>query len=154
MKSKNEKTIATLNHLIETCRDGEHGFKTAAEDAKAPELGRLFRELAGQRGQFVRELQNHVASLGGDVEKRGSVGGSLHRGWIDLKAAIASNEPHAVLAECERGEDAAVEAYRDALDKDLDTQSRAVVMRQFTAIQAAHDRVRQLRDSETYSSTR
>ena len=27
----NDKTITTLNNLIETCKDGENGFRTAAE---------------------------------------------------------------------------------------------------------------------------
>ena len=29
--SANEKVIATLNGLIETCKNGEEGFRTAAE---------------------------------------------------------------------------------------------------------------------------
>ena len=27
----NDKAISTLNNLIETCKDGEQGFRTAAE---------------------------------------------------------------------------------------------------------------------------
>jgi len=35
---QNDNAISTLNNLIETCRDGENGFKTAAEGLKGPEL--------------------------------------------------------------------------------------------------------------------
>ena len=147
----NEKTLSVLNDLIETCKDGQHGFRTAAEDAKDAELARVFTEFSNQRTTFIGELQDRVRSLGGDAEKSGSVTGSLHRGWIDLKSAMASNEPHAVLAECERGEDAAVRAYRQSLDENLDPVSRGIISRQYASVQAAHDRVKQLRDSLAYS---
>lgn len=154
MKTTNEKTLSVLNDLVEICKDGQHGFRTAAEDAKDAELARVFNEFSAQRGSFIGELQDRVRSLGGDPEKSGSVSGSLHRGWIDLKSAIASNEPHAVLAECERGEDAAVKAYREALDENLDPITRGIISRQYASVQAAHDRVKQLRDSLTYSGKR
>lgn len=152
MKMTNEKTLSALNDLIEICKDGQRGFRTAAEDAKDADLARVFTEFSTQRTSFIAELQDRVRSLGGDPEKSGSVSGSLHRGWIDMKAAISSHEPHAVLAECERGEDAAVKAYREALDENLDPISRGIISRQYASIQAAHDRVKQLRDSLTYSS--
>lgn len=147
-----ETTLKILNDLVETCKDGQQGFRTAAEDAKDSELARVLTEFSTQRTTFIAELQDRVRALGGDPEKSGSVGGSLHRGWINLKSAMASNEPHAVLAECERGEDAAVKAYREALDENLDAITRGLVSRQYAAIQAAHDRVKQLRDSVAYST--
>ncbi|MCR6655092.1 MAG: PA2169 family four-helix-bundle protein [Opitutus sp.] len=152
MKSTNEKTIAVLNDLIETCKDGQNGFRTAAEDAKDAELSRVFSNYAAQRAQFIRELQEQVRTLGGDPDKSGSVSGTLHRGWINLKAAMSKNEPHAVLAECERGEDAAVANYRDASNNlYLDAETRALIERQAAGVQEAHDRVKQLRDSVTYA---
>ena len=152
MKMTNEKALSVLNDLVEICKDGQHGFRTAAEDAKDSELARVFTEYTTQRTSFVAELQDRIRSLGGDPEKSGSVSGSLHRGWIDLKSAVASNEPHAVLAECERGEDAADKAYREGLEENLDPITRGMISRQYASVQAAHDRVKQLRDSLTYSS--
>lgn len=152
MKTTNEKTLSALNDLVEICKDGQHGFRTAAEDAKDAELARVFTEFSGQRTSFIAELQDRVRSLGGNAEESGTVSGSLHRGWIDMKSAISSNEPHAVLSECERGEDAAIKAYREALDENLDPITRGIISRQYASIQAAHDRVKQLRDSVTYSA--
>jgi uncharacterized protein (TIGR02284 family) len=152
MNMTNEKTLSVLNDLIETCKDGQHGFRTAAEDAKDSELARIFTEFSTQRTSFIGELQDRVRSLGANPEKSGSVAGSMHRGWINLKSAIASNEPHAVLAECERGEDAAVKAYREALDENLDPVTRGLISRQYASVQAAHDRVKQLRDSVAYAN--
>lgn len=152
MKSIYEKSISILNNLIETCKDGQHGFATAAKDAKDAELGRVFSQYASQRADYIRELQQRVRAVGGDPDKHGSVSGSLHRGWINLKSAMSSNEPHAVLAECERGEDAAVANYRAALNEtELDSESRALVQRQAAGVQEAHDRIKQLRDSVAYA---
>ncbi len=38
----NDKTISTLNNLIETCKDGELGFKTAAEGLKSTQIKQKF----------------------------------------------------------------------------------------------------------------
>ncbi len=152
MKTPNEKTISVLNDLIETCKDGQHGYSTAAKDTKDEELGRVFSQYAAQRGNYIREMQDLVRTLGGNPDKRGSISGSLHRGWIDLKAALTSHEPHAVLAECERGEDGAVHNYREALAcKELTNEAGALIQRQAAGIQEAHDRVRELRDSIAYA---
>lgn len=151
MDANIKSTITTLNSLIETLRDGQHGFKTAADDVKNPELAQLFNRYSTQRAEFVAELQARVLALGANVEKSGSATGAMHRGWINLKSALSSNEPHAVLAEAERGEDAAVEAYQKALDtKHLDLPTREVISRQYREVKSAHDNVRQLRDGATY----
>jgi uncharacterized protein (TIGR02284 family) len=152
MKTSQEKNISILNNLIETCKDGQEGFSTAAKDAKDMELARVFSHYAAQRGNYIREMQQRVRALGGDADKHGTLTGSVHRGWIDLKAALSSNEPHAVLAECERGEDAAVENFRDALhEPELDMETRALIQRQSAGVQEAHDRIKELRDSVAYA---
>ena len=151
MKTDTTETIDLLNPLIEICKDGCEGFKTAADDSKDPELQAIFRRYSAQRSNFARELRELVGRLGGDPDKHGSVSGALHRGWINIKAAVSSNEPHAVLAEAERGEDAAVAAYRDASEQIYDPIARDVVSRQFIAVKAAHDNVRDLRDGPRYA---
>jgi uncharacterized protein (TIGR02284 family) len=151
MNSTINATIKTLNDLVEVLKDGQHGFQTAAKDVKAPELAQVFQGYAKQRGEFAATLQAHVAALGADVEKSGSVAGSIHRGWINLKSALSTNEPQAVLEEAERGEDEAVAAYRKALEhQNLDTATRDLITSQSTAVKAAHDHVRNLRDSGKY----
>ena len=152
MKTTSEKSLSILNNLIEVSKDGQQGYQTAAKDGKDAELARVFHQYASQRTSYLTELQQRVRALGGDPEKRGTISGSLHRGWIDLKAALTSNEPHAVLAECERGEDSAVKNYREALtETDLDPETRRLIQRQADGVQAAHDNVRQLRDSAAYA---
>jgi uncharacterized protein (TIGR02284 family) len=144
MATDNDKVISTLNNLIETCKDGQNGFKTAAEGVKNSELKTLFGTYSQQRAQFAGELQNEVLRLGGDPEKTGSTAAALHRGWIDIKSAVTGEDEGAIISECERGEDSAVSNYKDALEENLPGDVRIVVERQFTEIKAAHDRIRQL----------
>ena len=145
--ASNEEVISTLNNLIETCRDGQNGFQTAAEGVERSELKMLFHTYSQQRARFVGELQDEVRRLGGDPEDTGSVAATLHRGWIDIKSVVTGKDDGAILSECERGEDVAVANYRAALNADLPANVRSVVERQFGEVKEAHDRVRSLEKS-------
>ena len=151
--ASNDDVISTLNGLIETCKDGQDGFKEAAEGVERSDLKSLFYEFSQQRSQFVGELQSLVRELGGDPEKSGSVAAAIHRGWINIKSAVTGKDEGAILSECERGEDSAKNAYKSALEEALPANVTEVVQRQFTAVQAAHDRVKALRDSANNETT-
>ena len=147
-----KKAISTLNDLIETCRDGQNGFKEAAENVKSPDLKTFLNQIATERAQFVNELQLEIRTLGGDPQKTGSATGAIHRAWIDIKGTLTGKDDHSILNECERGEDSAVEAYKDALKVGLPTKILSTVERQFQSIKLVHDRVKQMRDSKAASS--
>ena len=106
-----KEVISTLNDLIETCKDGEKGFRVCAEDITRPELKTLFNQRAGECAQAAQELQAIVIRLGGNPEDSTSMAGDLHRRWVDLKAAITGKDDEAILNECERGEDVAKRSY-------------------------------------------
>lgn len=146
--------VSVLNDLIETCKDGEEGFRKAAQDVKRTDLQTLFNEYSRQRSQFASELQVEVARIGGSPEKSGSVSGAVHRGWIDVKSAVSGRDDHAILEEAERGEDVAVRSYRDALAKELPTDLRSIVQKQLSQIEEAHNRVRSLRDGTSEKTSK
>lgn len=133
------EVVSTLNHLIETCRDGQEGFRTAAEGVRRADLRELFGRYSRQRAGFVGELQDEVRRLGGDPERTGSLVASLHRGWMGLRAALEGGDEHAIVGECGRGEDVAMAAYRDALGTDMPANVRSMVERQFAEIKEAHN---------------
>jgi uncharacterized protein (TIGR02284 family) len=144
----NDNAISVLNNLIETCKDGEQGFKTAAEGLTSPDIKAQFMQYSRDRAQMSRELQAEVRSLGGDPERSGSMSGSLHRGWLDIKSAITGKDDHAILVEAERGEDVAKTAYQNALKETLPTSTQAIVQQQAIRVRQAHDDVRNMRDRE------
>jgi uncharacterized protein (TIGR02284 family) len=136
-----------IDNLIETLKDGQEGFKQAADSVKDPQLKSVFDEYSRQRGRFVSELRSQAQKPEERESKpSGSAAGALHRGWINLKSAITGGDDHAILAECERGEDSAVEEYRKALDNGLSAPVQEIVSRQYVQIKETHDRVRILRD--------
>ena len=138
---------STLNDVIEICKDSEEGFRSAAEKLKDPQIHTLFLKYSLQRTQFAGELQSEVTRIGGEPAKSGSTAGAMHRGWIGLKSALTGDSDHAVLEEAERGEDAAVKAYRDALGKNLPSDLQSIVSRQYHEVQQTHNAVRELRDT-------
>jgi len=149
-----DHALRVLQQLMAACRDAELGYQLSAAEVSDPDLARIFGEYAAQRAKFVFELQQRIRTLRGDPEPglAGTLGGSLHRAWIDLEAALRADELHTVLTECERGEGLSVAAYRLALQEhDIDEQTRRLIQQQYESVQAAHDRVRQLRDSAPYA---
>ena len=143
----NDDVISTLNGLIETCKDGQRGFTEAAEGVERSDLKTLFYDFAQQRSQFAGELQTLVQTLGGDPENSGSLSGAIHRGWINIKSAVTGKDEGAILNECERGEDIAKNAYKEALEMALPAHILDTVQTQYSSVQSAHDRVKALRDA-------
>ena len=148
----NNEVISTLNNLVETCKDGQNGFRTAAEGVKNPTLTTLFNTYAQQRGQFAAELQNEVRRLGGDPEESGSTAAVIHRGWINIKSAVTGEDEGGVISECERGEDSAVKSYEEALQSDLPADLKILVQRQFSEVKEAHDRIRSFEKAKTQTN--
>ena len=135
-----------LNDLVETSKDGEQGFRSAAADAKSAELKAAFLRRADDCAKGASELQQLIARMGGKPEQGGSVAGAMHRGWMDLKAKVTGRDDLAILEECERGEDVAKARYRKALEEKLPDDVRSIVQRQYDGVQRNHDQIRDLRD--------
>jgi len=141
-----KEVIGVLNELIETSRDGEKGFRKAAEDTKSSELRAMFTQGAQRCAEGARELQNLVSQLGGNADQGGSLSGALHRGWLSVKEAVAARDDQAILEEVERGEDYAKKVYSEALQQNLPANAQAIVQRQYQGVLANHDKVKALRE--------
>ena len=141
-----DDTINQLNKLIETCRDGEYGFRACAANVKSPDLQTIFLRRADDCVRGAAELQALVARLGGKVEDDGSISGALHRGWVSVKAVLTGKSDVAILEECERGEDTAMDRYREAIKAPLPADVMDVVRRQYDGVKRNHDQIRTLRD--------
>ena len=152
-RETNDDVVSILNGLIQTCRDGQEGFKEAAEGVERSDLKTMFYEYSQQRAEFAGVLQGLVRSLGGDPETEGSISGAMHRGWIDLKSAITGGDDQSILNECERGEDSAKNAYADALKRNLPADVSDILQQQYQGVQAAHNRVKEFRDSTQNRAT-
>ncbi|MBB6107590.1 ferritin-like domain-containing protein [Mucilaginibacter lappiensis] len=144
-----EKSAGVLNDLIEINNDRVAGFEKAIADIKDEnvDLKSLFQGYAGQSRKNGQELAALVGAYG-EVETGTSVGGSLHRAWIDVKSIFGGSDRASILSEAERGEDAIKRSYQDALNGgELPPSAVETVSSQAEEIKAAHDQIKALRDS-------
>ncbi|MER7072763.1 PA2169 family four-helix-bundle protein [Terrabacter sp. NPDC000476] len=137
--------------LVETLKDGERGFTSAAEklrDSDRAEWATTLQRLAEQRAGFRREIVEMGHEYGDDVDESGSVAATLHRGWISLKDALTGDDAGSVLGAAATGEDHAVSEYEKGLEQDLSAGFREVVSRQHAAVVAARDEVKALQTAD------
>jgi len=142
----NNDVISTLNDLIETCKDGEQGFRTCAEDIKDAQMKSFFTTRAQSCAEAAAELQQEVRALGGNPETGSSISGALHRRWVDIKGLVTGKDDEAILNECERGEDVAKRSYETALGKSLPANIKTIVERQYNGVMKNHDQVKAMRN--------
>jgi uncharacterized protein (TIGR02284 family) len=142
------EVVGIIEKLIETCRDGQNGFREAAEHVKDPQLKKIFDQNSLERGQFAGELENELIRMGKhDPDRKGSATAAVHRGWLDLKAALGMGDA-SILSSVESGEDNAKKAYENALQSKLPNDIRSVVERQSQRVMQVHDEMRDLRDQK------
>jgi len=138
--------INVVENLIETSRDGEKGYRDAAEHVKRTDLKAFFTEQSAERQRFAQELQTELAKLGKpDKKVSGSASAAMHRAWIDTKVTMGGGDK-TILESVESGEDNAKDTYNKALSGTLPTSLTEIVRRQAASVQRAHDKVRMLRD--------
>ncbi|HUS19398.1 MAG TPA: PA2169 family four-helix-bundle protein [Terriglobales bacterium] len=143
-----KRTRDILQNLIETCRDGQKGFREGAENITNPMIREFFNQQSLLRAQFASELESEVRRLGEpDVDTSGSTLAAMHRAWIDLKSSLGGGD-EAIVSAAETGEDAAKKAYEEALREPLPGDLREIVQRQAASVIEAHNRVRDFRDSK------
>jgi uncharacterized protein (TIGR02284 family) len=139
-------TLDTVEKLIQTCRDGEEGYRSAAEHTKDAELRSFFNRQSMERARFTGELQTAARTLGEPSPSQdASMASKLHRAWFDLKQKLGGGEV-SVLESVETGEEAARQEYQEALSADLPYNVRSIVERQSESISVACDRVSALLD--------
>ena len=139
--------VSVLENLIETCKDGQKGYQEAASKVKRSDLKAFLNEQSLERSRFAGELEAELIRLGKpDKKVSGSVAGSLHRAWIDTKVGLGGGDK-TILEWLENGEDKAKDAYQKAVTGDLPENIAQIVRRQAARVQAAHDKVKSLRDS-------
>ncbi len=147
-----EETIDVLNELIHVCKDGERGYRTAAEDVRNSQLQSVFSEYAKQRGSCAKQLQAEVERLGGAATDSGTLTAAVHRGWIDLKAALSGGDGGAIVAACETGEDYTLAAFERVVNAGITGESLSLVEKQCGKIKEAHTRLVRLKDEMSHGA--
>jgi uncharacterized protein (TIGR02284 family) len=147
---RNTDLIEVLNDLIQINNDRVVGYDKASNELSAADvdLKALFSQYAAESRKYTTELSAEVGRLGGEPTTSTTGSGKIYRAWMDVKAIFTGKDRHAVLENCEFGEDAAQKAYNEALKSDavMDTEIRQLITNQKSSLKVAHDTIKKYRD--------
>ena len=139
VKETRGEILDQLNKLLTRSHDAEKGYAEAAENVKDVELKSLFLAQSRQRAEFAQELDREIRTVGGEPDSGTSLASDLHRAWINIKSTFASNDDKAVVQECSRGDQQALDNYNEVLQEtDLVASTRQLLLSQKEKIESAH----------------
>ncbi len=149
----NESLIGVLNDLVKINNDRITGYETALDEIGENDidLKGIFRKMASDSRDNVRELSDLILRSGGEVSTETTSSGKIYRVWMDVKAAFTGSDRKGILSSCEYGEDAAQKAYEAALssDAEINAESRQVIMSQKSSLKDSHNIIKKYRDLQT-----
>lgn len=147
MSTYTEVISSKLNDLLERTFDAEKGFKKAAENTEHTYLKRYFERKSLERQNFGIELNNEIRSFGESPEQSGSIEGTAHRTWMDIKAMFSVNNDESMLEEAIRGENTALNDYNEVInDHGLPMSTQTILIRQRDAIASDLQAIKRLED--------
>ena len=146
-KDTQQDAINTLNELLESCRDGEFGFRECAAHTTALDIKSILNQLASQCRFAATELQALIVEMGGEPDEGGTASEALHRGWVAVKGTLSGYSDFDMLDECERAEDVALAKYRDVAKMSLPDRAKTLVAQHLQGVQHNHDQVKSLRNA-------
>jgi uncharacterized protein (TIGR02284 family) len=146
---KAKEIIEVLNDLVMINNDRIRGYEEAVKELKEDDqdLKSLFDHLIVESQQIKSDLIQEIQVLHGDVENKTTEMGKIYRGWAGLKAIFTGDSRHAILSNCEFGEDAAQKAYNKALETEkMPAFLRELLSNQQATLKVSHDEIRDLRN--------
>ncbi|WP_397445473.1 PA2169 family four-helix-bundle protein [Polaribacter sp. R77954] len=147
MNTYTEHVGEKLNELLEKTYDAEKGFKTAADNIENTVLKSYFESKAKERYNFGHDLKEEIKSYNQEVDKGGSLTGTAHRAWMDIKAMLSLDNEESMLEESIRGEKTAVEEYKEVLSENhLPSSTKALLKTQKNKIELGLENIKTLED--------
>jgi len=143
----NQELVDTLNGLLHNCRDGEYGFTACARQVESTALQALFERRAEDYQKMAKELRGAIIDMGAEPNDGGTVAGAARRDWVTIRANISRDNDWSVVEECERGEDEALERFREALTRNLPEPFATLIRSQIDEARHAQRLVDDLRPS-------
>ncbi len=126
----------TLNEILLKCNDAKEGYLKAAGMVENQKLKDFLTAKAEERIKLAIELENEILAAGGKVHSTTSIASSIHRVWMEIQNAFTP-DARGVLAECLRGENAALDDYSQAsIVEGLPGSTRALILRQKEGIRS------------------
>ncbi len=125
-------------HIVETLRDGQKGYKAAAEqlgEEAPPQVVKNLTAVSEQRGQFADDIVQMGKAYGDDVADHGSIGAAFERGWMSIKTSLTGPKMTDILQVCQDGDEKAVEVYTENMAKEISPEFHKLLEIQLKSIQ-------------------
>ena len=149
MSNQKQHIVDSLHKLIELNKDSDRGYKEASENIEDPELKTILYRLSQQRAEFRGDIEEILRKdYRDDASPSDSFLSKLHRGWMDFKSALSSNDNEAILSECIRGEEHAIETYGEELSEHLPKYIEEQLNTQLTLIKGALSQIKEFKASQ------
>ncbi len=148
---QNEATVEILNDLIEINNDRIAGYDKAIKESteENADLKELFEHMIHESHECKMALATEVLVLKGETAEGTTNSGKIYRAWMDVKATFTGHNRHSILANCEKGEDAAQAAYKTALaEENFPMHLHDMVAEQQAKLKLSHDKIKMLRDMQ------
>lgn len=129
-----------VNRLIDIIADGVEGHRKSAELVEDQVAQSLFQLWSRERAEFLAALQNIASGFGAAEDDPGSTAGTLHRAWMTAANAVTGDD-ESVIEAAANGEQAALDAYEEALETDLPDEARKVIQSQYEQVRDIHERL-------------
>ena len=153
MSDQKQHIVDSLHKLVELNKDSDRGYKEASENIKDPELKTILYRLSQQRAEFRGDIEEILRKDYQDnADPSDSFLSKLHRGWMDFKTSLSSNDNQAVLDECIRGEKHAIETYQEELSEHLPNYIEETLRAQLDLIKGALNQVNEFKASAQQTS--
>lgn len=146
------RTLELLNDLVLINNDRIEGYTRALgeveQEVGSHDLEPVFLKLIDDSRRYKIQIGTEIQALGGEIESGTTAGGKLHRAWLSVKESFNDTDRRSILDECESTEDAIRNTYEDILnDATLAAYVIDMLDEQLQEIMAAHDQIKELRDS-------
>lgn len=146
---QNERTVSVLNDLLNITNDRIEGFSKVEDkvwETYSP-LKADYDQMVSQSQTMKSELMSLIREKGGDADNTTSTAGAIHRAWIDVKNSFSGDKTESILENVVFGEEAAIDAYQDALDSgDLCPESSRIVSDQLHHLKSSYNKFSNLNE--------
>jgi uncharacterized protein (TIGR02284 family) len=134
-----------LNELIEITRDGQTFYTDAVARVTNPHLKSVFRALIDVKAKMISALAEHVRARGMKPSTHGTLAGSFHKLYGEVRAKLSAQSSAAYVAQLEAAEDRLLIAFEQAADDADDADLRRIIALHLPKVRLCHDEMRNLK---------
>lgn len=140
-----DNNVKVLQELVQIANDSARFYDDARQEVKNPSLQNLFGRMAQAKRNLIGALGNRITLAGEEVPDRGTIAGSLHKAYTDIRASLSSREEAVYVGQLEEAEDRLLAHFTEALETLDDRVMRDTVLAQMPQVRACHDEMRQMK---------